>query len=83
MIVIIYNNQGKGTMSSKQNEKDTVSFTVEDRIAWVRFNRPAKRNAQSPSLNRRMYEVISELEFLRRCRPAGAQRRRRCLVRWA
>jgi len=63
MIVIIYNNQGKGTMSSKQNEKDTVSFTVEDRIAWVRFNRPTKRNAQSPSLNRRMYEVISELEF--------------------
>jgi len=50
-------------MSSKQNEKDTVSFTVEDRIAWVRFNRPTKRNAQSPSLNRRMYEVISELEF--------------------
>jgi feruloyl-CoA hydratase/lyase len=50
-------------MSSKQNEKDTVSFTVENRIAWVKFNRPTKRNAQSPSLNRRMFEVIDELEF--------------------
>ena len=50
-------------MTNRQNEKDTVSFTVEGRIAWVRFNRPDKRNAQSPSLNRRMYEVIDELEF--------------------
>jgi len=50
-------------MSDKQNERDTVSFTVEGRIAWVKFNRPDKRNAQSPSLNRRMYEVIDELEF--------------------
>jgi trans-feruloyl-CoA hydratase/vanillin synthase len=50
-------------MANTQNEQDTVSFTVEDRIAWVKFNRPDKRNAQSPSLNRRMYEVIDELEF--------------------
>jgi feruloyl-CoA hydratase/lyase len=50
-------------MSSTQDDKSTVSFTVEDRIAWVRFNRPAKRNAQSPKLNRRMLEVIDELEF--------------------
>ena len=50
-------------MASTQNEKDTVSFTVENRIAWVKYNRPDKRNAQSPALNRRMYEVIDELEF--------------------
>ncbi|MEO6367485.1 MAG: p-hydroxycinnamoyl CoA hydratase/lyase, partial [Steroidobacteraceae bacterium] len=50
-------------MAGTQNEKDTVSFTVEDRIAWVKYNRPDKRNAQSPALNRRMYEVIDELEF--------------------
>ena len=50
-------------MSTKQNEKDTVSFTIENRIAWVKYNRPDKRNAQSPSLNRRMFEVIDELEF--------------------
>lgn len=42
---------------------DVVSFTVEDGIAWVRFNRPDKRNAMSPTLNRRMMEVLDELEF--------------------
>src|SRR5882757_9734382 len=44
-------------------DKDTVKFEVEDRIAWVYFNRPDKRNCQSPTLNRRMLEVFSELEF--------------------
>ena len=29
----------------------------------MKYNRPDKRNAQSPALNRRMYEVIDELEF--------------------
>ena len=42
---------------------DTVSFVIEDRIAWVSFNRPEKRNAMSPALNRRMMEVLDELEF--------------------
>ena len=48
---------------SKREEADTVSYTVEDRIAWVKFNRPEKRNAMSPPLNRRMLQVIDELEF--------------------
>ena len=42
---------------------DVVSYRVEDRIAWVSFNRPDKRNCMSPTLNRRMLEVIDELEF--------------------
>jgi len=42
---------------------DTATFTVENRIAWVRFNRPDKRNCMSPTLNRRMMEVLDELEF--------------------
>ncbi len=42
---------------------DVVTFEVVDRIAWVKFNRPDKRNAQSPTLNRRMAEVLDELEF--------------------
>lgn len=50
-------------MSNTKQEQQTVSFSIEGRIAWVRFNRPEKRNAQSPSLNRRMYDVIDELEF--------------------
>ena len=41
----------------------TVAFDVVDRIAWVRFNRPEKRNCMSPTLNREMMEVLSELEF--------------------
>jgi trans-feruloyl-CoA hydratase/vanillin synthase len=43
--------------------QETVAFTVEDRIAWVRFNRPEKRNCMSPALNRRMMEVLDVLEF--------------------
>jgi trans-feruloyl-CoA hydratase/vanillin synthase len=44
-------------------EKGTVSYEVENRIAWVRFNRPAKRNCMSPKLNRRMLDVLDVLEF--------------------
>jgi len=44
-------------------ETDTVSFSVEGRIAWVKFNRPDKRNCMNPALNRRMMQVIDELEF--------------------
>ena len=45
------------------NMTDTVAFDVIDRVAWVRFNRPDKRNCMNPSLNKRMLEVIEELEF--------------------
>ncbi|MBW8745045.1 MAG: p-hydroxycinnamoyl CoA hydratase/lyase [Sphingomonas sp.] len=40
-----------------------VAYDVVDRIAWVRFNRPDKRNAMSPTLNRDMMEVLDLLEF--------------------
>ncbi len=50
-------------MTTEHPEKDTVAFTVEAGIAWVNFNRPEKRNAMSPALNRRMMEVLDELEF--------------------
>jgi trans-feruloyl-CoA hydratase/vanillin synthase len=43
--------------------KNTVVFNVERGIAWVRFNRPEKRNCMNPALNRRMMEVLCELEF--------------------
>ena len=48
---------------SARSEQDTVSFSVENRIAWVKFNRPEKRNCMSPKLNRRMKQVIEDLEF--------------------
>lgn len=39
-----------------------VAYDVDDGIAWVRFNRPDKRNAMSPTLNRDMMEVLDLLE---------------------
>jgi len=42
---------------------DVVSYTIENGIAWVSYNRPDKRNCMSPTLNRRMAEVLDELEF--------------------
>src|SRR6201989_2133246 len=45
------------------SESDVVTYRVEDRIAWVYFARPEKRNSMSPKLNRRMMEVLDELEY--------------------
>ena len=44
-------------------ESETVRYEIEDGVAWVYFNRPDKRNCMSPKLNRRMLEVLNELEF--------------------
>ena len=41
----------------------TVKVNVEDGIAWVTLNRPEKRNAMSPTLNREMLDVLETLEF--------------------
>jgi len=40
-----------------------VTFEVSNRIAWVNFNRPDKRNCMSPKLNREMMAVLDDLEF--------------------
>ena len=48
---------------SDRAEADTVSCTIAGGIAWVRFNRPEKRNCMSPKLNRRMKAVLEEIEF--------------------
>ncbi|KAA3509518.1 p-hydroxycinnamoyl CoA hydratase/lyase [Agrobacterium rosae] len=50
-------------LHSQDKDKDTVTFEIIDRVAWVSFNRPDKRNAMNPALNRRMLEVLDELEF--------------------
>jgi trans-feruloyl-CoA hydratase/vanillin synthase len=41
----------------------TVAYDIVDRIAWVSFNRPEKRNCMSPTLNREMMEVLGALEY--------------------
>jgi trans-feruloyl-CoA hydratase/vanillin synthase len=48
---------------SQLSANGVVSYDVENGIAWVKYNRPDKRNAQNPVLNRDMMEVIDALEF--------------------
>ena len=46
-----------------RSEEDTVAYDVANGIAWVRFNRPEKRNCMSPKLNRQMLRVLDALEY--------------------
>jgi trans-feruloyl-CoA hydratase/vanillin synthase len=48
---------------SDRAEANTAAVRVDGGIAWVKFNRPEKRNCMSPKLNRQMLRVLSELEF--------------------
>jgi feruloyl-CoA hydratase/lyase len=48
---------------TETSSNGAVAYDVENGIAWVRFNRPDKRNAMSPTLNRDMMEVLDGLEF--------------------
>ncbi len=50
-------------MTVERSEEETVAYSVEDGLAWVKFNRPEKRNCMSPKLNRQMKKVLDELEF--------------------
>jgi trans-feruloyl-CoA hydratase/vanillin synthase len=47
---------------SKKFSWTTVKVEIEDGIAWVILNRPEKRNAMSPTLNREMRDVLESLE---------------------
>ncbi len=42
---------------------ETVKVTLDEGIAWVSLNRPEKRNAMSPTVNREMWVVLDELEL--------------------
>jgi feruloyl-CoA hydratase/lyase len=50
-------------MSNYQGRWETVDVSVEEGIAWVTLNRPEKRNAMSPTLNREMIDVLETLEL--------------------
>src|SRR6201996_9309978 len=41
---------------------ETVTVEVDDGLAWVTLNRPDKRNAMSPTLNREMFDVLEALD---------------------
>jgi trans-feruloyl-CoA hydratase/vanillin synthase len=47
---------------------NTVKIDFDDGIAWVTLNRPEKRNAMSPELNREMLDVLDALEVDDRCK---------------
>ncbi|MNM38853.1 Hydroxycinnamoyl-CoA hydratase-lyase [compost metagenome] len=49
-------------MSKYENRWETVKVDVQDGIAWVILNRPEKRNAMSPTLNREMRDVLETVE---------------------
>ena len=40
----------------------TVAVEIDEGIAWITLNRPEKRNAMSPTLNREMGQVLDMLE---------------------
>jgi trans-feruloyl-CoA hydratase/vanillin synthase len=45
------------------SDNSPAKYHVENGIAWLSFNRPEKRNCMSPALNRRMGELLDELEY--------------------
>ncbi|MDT8397977.1 MAG: p-hydroxycinnamoyl CoA hydratase/lyase [Pseudomonadales bacterium] len=54
---------------TKANEPwgNTVDVAFDNKIAWVYFNRPDKKNCMSPTLNREMYATLHALELDDRC----------------
>jgi trans-feruloyl-CoA hydratase/vanillin synthase len=56
----------ESTDSTQKWGKDVV-FTIEDGIAWVKLNRPEKRNAINPGIVFEMNAVLDELEMNDAC----------------
>ena len=50
-------------MSKYEARWQTVKVDVEKGIGWITLNRPDKRNAMSPTLNREMIDVLETLEL--------------------
>ncbi|MFZ4451718.1 p-hydroxycinnamoyl CoA hydratase/lyase [Salibacterium aidingense] len=46
---------------------ENVKVEFEEGIAWITLNRPQKRNAMSPDLNREMVNILDKLETDDRC----------------
>lgn len=56
-------NHSRSMKMSYENRWETVDVKVEEGIAWVTLNRPEKKNAMSPTLNREMIDVLETLEL--------------------
>ena len=60
---IFYATLGRGKlMADYAGRWTTVRVEVSEEIGWVIFNRPEKRNAMNPTLNREMRDVLETLE---------------------
>ena len=44
------------------DDPTVATYRIENGVAWMSFNRPDKRNCMNPALNRRMGELLDELE---------------------
>ena len=61
--------RARGALDDGDNERrakyearwKTVKVDVENGIGWITLNRPEKRNAMSPTLNREMIDVLETL----------------------
>lgn len=49
-------------MTDYSNRWRTVKVEIDDGVAWITLNRPDKRNAMSPELNREMAEALDAVE---------------------
>src|SRR5579863_7150446 len=54
-------------MAKAASEPKPVTVAFDEGIAWVTLNRPEKRNAMNPALNREMLAVLDALELDERC----------------
>ena len=50
-------------MADYKGRWSTVAVEVAEGIAWITLNRPEKRNAMSPTLNREMIDVLEAVEL--------------------
>jgi feruloyl-CoA hydratase/lyase len=55
--------KGRNKMADYEGRWTTVRVEIEEGIGWVILNRPEKRNAMSPTLNREMREILETLEL--------------------
>lgn len=57
----------KSTKAFEISDAENVKVEFKEGIAWVTLNRPEKRNAMSPALNREMNSILDALEIDNRC----------------
>src|SRR5689334_11159402 len=52
----------EGATMTYAGKWETVHVEIDRRVAWVELNRPDKRNAMNPTMNREMIAVLEALD---------------------